>query len=101
MKKITIKGRLNFNETEYKKFSANFKAELHESASFQYGNGTAVTITFEKMENGGERDNKYIDTRYDTRIKKDKESFINWIKEYFKDNYRNNEITIYKVEIEK
>ncbi|MBQ6980025.1 MAG: hypothetical protein IJQ07_05210 [Clostridia bacterium] len=94
MKQIKIQGKIEFCKEENKQYNRKFKARLTESPAFAYGNRTAVVIEFGKMANGRTPDNKLLDTRYDTTIKKNEKDFKLWITKWFKDNYQEHILTI-------
>ena len=96
MEPIVVKGRLDFTGEETKQYSGEFEATLEESAAFDYGNHTAVTIHWGVMANGKRPQDKYLDTRYDTTIKRNKEDFKIWLQKYFENNFCEHILTIYQ-----
>ena len=99
MKEITVKGKIEFKEEKNKQYDREFTAILKGSNAFEYGNKTCVMVVWGEMANGKTSMSKFIDTRYDTSIKKNYDSFVVWVKKWFAENYQEHELTIYDREI--
>lgn len=84
---IKIKGKIEFIDEKNKQFNREFTATLTDSFAFQYGNQTAVKIEWGKLANGHSIPPKWIDTRYDTTIRRNRHDFKKWVQNYFKYNY--------------
>ena len=95
MENIKIKGKIEFCEEETKQYNREFTATLKDSTAFAYGNQTCVIIEFGKMSNGKKPESIMLDTRYDRTIKRNETDFKKWIKNYFKENYREHTLTIF------
>lgn len=96
MEKITIKGKIEFCDREYRQYSREFTAILRDSTAFAYGNKTAVDILWGVMANGKKPEaDLYLDTRYDTTIKRNEADFKKWVRTYFCNNYFEHILTIY------
>ena len=95
MEAITIKGKIEFCESYNKQYNREFTAILQDSAAFEYGNKTSVTISFEAMANGTTPQPIYIDTRYDRTIKRNETDFKEWVRTYFKEHFAKHVLTIY------
>lgn len=95
MKKITIKGKIDFCENENKEYSREFTAMLKDSVAFSYGNCTAVSILWGAMANGKVPNPIYLDTRYDQTIKRNETDFKKWVQKYFEENYEKHILVFY------
>ena len=95
MEEITIKGKIEFCEEEYKQYNREFTATLSKSAAFAYGNGTSVFIEFGTMSNGKAPYPINLDTRYDKTIKRNETDFKIWVQNYFKSSLQKHILTIY------
>lgn len=95
MDPIILKGRIEFTEEENFQYNRDFTATLRESAAFEYGNKTAVDIEFGPMANGKAPYPVFLDTRYDTTIKRTADGFRLWLRKYFRNNYADNITIIY------
>lgn len=94
--KIIVKGKLEFCEADYKGYSGEFTAILQDSSAFRYGNGTGVTIIWGKTVEGFSPLPLYLDTRYDSTIKRNRADFVKWLKSFFAREYRKHVCTIYE-----
>lgn len=94
MKEIKLTGKIEFCEEHNKQFNRTFTATLKRYGGFQYGNSTCVVIEWGEMANGKRPMVKYLDTRYDTSIKKNLKSFKEWVIKWFSENYESHELTI-------
>lgn len=82
MDNIVVKGNLKYSDCELSPYDRNFTAILTDAAAFDYGNNTAILITFEKMKCGRTPEPVYLDTRY-IRIEKSNDGLKNFLRLYF------------------
>lgn len=95
MEKITIKGKIEFCDNKHKQYDREFTVILQDSAAFEYGNKTAVTILWGINANGMLCPPVYLDTRYDQTIRRNEADFKKWVQTYFTENYSKHILTIY------
>lgn len=95
MDKIEIKGKIEFIEEQSKQYSREFTATLTDSAAFSYGNRTAVKIEWGRLANGYVIPSEWIDTRYDTTIRRNERDFKKWVQNYFANRYGAHVLTLY------
>lgn len=95
MEPIVINGRIEFCNEENKEWDSKFAVILSESAAFQYGNQTQVTIKRWLINEDKRLPDKIIDTRYDITIKCNRNDFRTWIEKYFQSNMCEHKLTFY------
>lgn len=97
MEQIIVKGKIEFCAKESKEYNREFTATVIDSPAFDYGNKTAVIITWGLMANGNSCDAVFIDTRYDRTLKLNEVGFKRWLQHYFEQNYGDHVLTLYKI----
>lgn len=65
---------------------ARFEFGLVESEAFTYGNGTSVTIIDSNTAHP-KANKEFLDTRYDTSLKRDGSNFEEWVDEYIDNRF--------------
>lgn len=95
MDKIEIKGKIEFIEEQSKQYNREFTATLTDASAFSYGNRTAVEIEWGRLANGYAIHSEWIDTRYDTTIRRNERDFKKWVQNYFANNFGAHVLTLY------
>lgn len=88
MKQI-VKLSVKFPENHF--WDSTFVFVLGKSPAFEYGNGTCVMVERTFNHDGSKSESKMIDTRYKQGITK---NFLDWCKEYLKQNFTTHEATV-------
>ena len=65
---------------------ARFEFSLVESEAFSYGNGTSVTIIDSNTAHPA-ANKEFLDTRYDTSLRRDGSNFEEWVDEYIDNRF--------------
>lgn len=95
MDEIKIKGKIEFIDEQNKQYNRKFTATLTNAPAFSYGNRTAVEIEWGKLANGCTIHSEWIDTRYDTTIRRNERDFKKWVQNYFANNFNAHVLTLY------